>query len=419
MGSFEMEYLQVEVGGFLFRKVDLPEEVGLKLVDTVGQAGIFGRGLVYQYLEGNHGHPVFAVQSLHDAVEGHVALCRDLLFLDHALGNHVQDPLQRGGMQSILQVYVQRLGHGVAAYRSLQVEFHPVDIEQGIVQGDGALGPVELDFGLQPRGYAVSQQFTILPEEDVLVVEVERQHRVAPLQVGAQFEVGIPQVGKDPGLAVVVGDGGMAYDDTPYVYLAGNRAGRGGIGLGHRVGGHNIPVGHAILPFVGIEVDAVEAQPVEADFLGPQIVGHIDHDYRPFEGEQRVGALPQRVAYRFRHQRTVGEFHPESREGREEGQLHALHVEFGVQVLVGDLQHDGSQLFGREYEIDGHGDDGCHQYHNRHQRDSGNLEYFFGSMSHIGFVFTACYTIRKGESRDKQNTRLSFSSDFVELLLYS
>ena len=158
-----------------------------------------------------------------------------------------------------MQVYVQRFGYGVAAQGALHVELYPVEVYQRIVQGDGAGSPIELYVGFQPGGYAVNQQFAVLPEEYVLVVEIEGQHGMPLFQVRFQFQVGVPQVGKHSGLAVVVGDGSVAHDNAAYVNFAGDGLGAGGCIDGCRVGGHDIPVGHPVFPLEGVYVDAVES----------------------------------------------------------------------------------------------------------------------------------------------------------------
>ena len=79
-------------------------------------------------------------------------------------------------MQSVLQIDVERLGCGVAAYGSFYSQFRTVDVNHGIVQEQGVPGGIQFKVGAQVGGDAVCQQLPVLPEEKVLVAEIYRHN---------------------------------------------------------------------------------------------------------------------------------------------------------------------------------------------------------------------------------------------------
>ena len=134
----------------------------------------------------------------------------------HALRNHVQHGLQRGSVQPVAQVEKQRPGRRrVAPHGSRQVQLRTVDTEQGVVQRERALRPVQFDGGAQTGGHAIDQQFAVLPEKDVPVPEIERQHGVSLPEPGPQPQPGIPDIGEDLRFAVVEGHRTMTQRDVP------------------------------------------------------------------------------------------------------------------------------------------------------------------------------------------------------------
>ena len=184
MGALEVQDFQVGVGGLFFHQVDLPEEIGGYFIDAVRHSLVVGRGLVDVHCQRGQGHASFAVKAFQRTVDGDFALGVEAFFLEDALGNEADDRLQRGSVQAVLQVDVGRALHGVASQGAFQVKFQSVDVQQGVVQGQGPFAAVQFQVGLQAGGYAVHEQFAILPEEDVAVVEIHFQQGVSPLQAG-------------------------------------------------------------------------------------------------------------------------------------------------------------------------------------------------------------------------------------------
>lgn len=224
------------------------------------------------------------------------------------------------------------------------------------MQRERALRPVQFDGGAQTGGHAIDQQFAVLPEKDVPVPEIERQHGVSLPEPGPQPQPGIPDVGENLRFAVVERHRTMTQRDVPDGDFTDGphgirrcirrRAGRKRVG-----GGEDVPVRTPRPVPEGIDVGTVQREFQYVDFPVSQVADRIEDQHGLAERKQRVGPLPERIAECRRNQRAVRQFHAEPRKGGEKGQLHAAHPQPGVQTPVGDPLHDGRQLRGRENEI--------------------------------------------------------------------
>ena len=355
--TLEAENLQIAERRLAAHGIDLSHETGIQRIHPVGHSGIARRSVLYLGVERGERKRLPSIGALHRTADAHLAVGGDLPAFQHALRNHVQHGLQRGSVQPVAQVEKQRPGRRrVAPHGSRQVQLRTVDTEQGVVQRERALRPVQFDGGAQTGGHAIDQQFAVLPEKDVPVPEIERQHGVSLPEPGPQPQPGIPDIGEDLRFAVVERHRTMTQRDVPDGDFTDGphgirrcirrRAGRKRVG-----GGEDVPVRTPRPVPEGIDVGTVQREFQYVDFPVSQVADRIEDQHGLAERKQRVGPLPERIAECRRNQRAVRQFHAEPRKGGEKGQLHAAHPQPGVQTPVGDPLHDGRQLRGRENEI--------------------------------------------------------------------
>lgn len=166
---------QVGVGGLLAHQVHLSVEVGLEVVHPIGQAVIVGGDVVELDFQGGQRHLAFAIEPFQGAFHQDFASGLDRFFLQHAFGNHVQHGFHGRCVQAIGQIHVESVCGGVAAEGAFHVQFRAVDVQAGVVEGQGAGGTGQFEVGAQAGGDVVGQELTVLPEQDVLVAPVEGQ----------------------------------------------------------------------------------------------------------------------------------------------------------------------------------------------------------------------------------------------------
>ena len=192
VGAFELEDFQVQARGGIPHEVYPGGKVGVYLVYAVRQPGVSGESIFYLDVQRGKGHLLLAVHAFQRADETYFSSCRYFRLFQDALRNHVQYGFQRGGVQPVLQIDVERFGCGVAAHGSFYSQFRTVDVNHGIVQEQGVPGGIQFKVGAQVGGDAVCQQLPVLPEEKVLVAEIYCQHGMAFLHIGFQGKVCVP-----------------------------------------------------------------------------------------------------------------------------------------------------------------------------------------------------------------------------------
>ena len=129
---------------------------------------------------------------------------------------------------------------------------------------------------------------------------------------------------------------------------------------------------------------------MEGNLLLLQVVDGVDDEHRLSEGGQRVGPFPKRVAYGFGYECAVCQLQAEAGKGGEEGQLHGVQVQPGMQTLIGGFDHDRGKFFRCENKVDGQGYSGCQQYNQRAKSDEADAQSLFEGCFHSSVSLPCC-----------------------------
>ena len=291
-------------------------------------------------------------------------------------------------MQPVLQIDRQGMPGTVSPQRTLYIKADAIHRDACIVQGQQACRTLQLHIGIQFRSDTVYQQLPVLPENDVVVLESYRQARPLLVQRGTQRKRSIPQTGIHPRVTVIESDIGTFQRHFPYIDAS--RQGTHRI-RSHRIGRRlhrcrirlqDVPVRHTFLILIGINGGIFHTQVIHRNLVLIEIVQRIHHHYALSERKERIGLFPYRIGYGFRYQAALRQLQPKTGERGEKSQLHALHIQLGIHGLVGNLQHDRSQLLRREYKINGESYDAQHHHDKRHKRKAGHFEDFLCTLFH-------------------------------------